>query len=157
MNPQRQGIVALAALGVAALVLITVELVNGALDYGETTAADPCVARAPYPGEGFEATLQRIALDGLDGAACDLGTTREELVLSLDPEFGRDVEWDEERLERALRSGLLEAIDDAEERDGIGGLQATILREVVTRAPLDWLIEGGGSLADLFGGIFDRR
>jgi hypothetical protein len=31
------------------------------------------------------------------------------------------------------------------------------MREVVERAPLDWLIQGGSSLLDLFGGIFDRR
>jgi hypothetical protein len=152
-----QGLLALAALGVAAAVLIAIELANGALDYGESTIADPCEPREPFPGEGFEATIQRIVLDGLDGAACELNTTREELVLSLDPELGRDVEWDRETLERAVRSGLLEAIDDAEARDGIGGLEARIMREVVERAPLDWLIQGGSSLLDLFGGIFDRR
>jgi hypothetical protein len=152
-----QGLLALAALGVAAAVLIAVELANGALDYGDSTIAEPCEPREAFPGEGFEATLQRIVLDGLDGAACELNTTREELVLSIDPELGRDVEWDEETLERAVRSGLLEAIDDAEERGSIGGLEARLLRGVVERAPLDWLIQGGSSLADLLGGIFDRR
>jgi hypothetical protein len=152
-----QGLVALAALGVAASVLIAVELANGALDYGELDVADPCEPRETFPGEGFEATVQRIVLDGLDGAACELNTTREELVLSVDPDLGRDVEWDRETLERAVRSGLLEAIDDAEERDSIGGLEARLLRAVVERAPLDWLIQGGSSLADLLGGIFDRR
>jgi hypothetical protein len=152
-----QGLVALAALGVAASVLIAVELANGALDYGELDVADPCEPRETFPGEGFEATVQRIVLDGLDGAACELNTTREELVLSVDPDLGRDVEWDRETLERAVRSGLLKAIDDAEERDSIGGLEARLLRAVVERAPLDWLIQGGSSLADLLGGIFDRR
>jgi hypothetical protein len=152
-----QGLLSLAALGVAAAVLIAVELANGALDYGEQSVADPCEPRATFPGEGFQATVQRIVLDGLDGAACELNTTREELVLSLDPELGRDVEWDRETLERAVRAGLLESIDDAEARDSIGGLEARILREVVERAPLDWLIQGGSSLADLLGGIFDRR
>jgi hypothetical protein len=153
----RQGYLALAALGIAAVALIAVELGKGALDFGESTAADPCAQREPFPGDSFEATLQRIALDGLDGAACELGTTREELVLSFDSQLGGDVDWDEETLERALRSGLEEAIADAEERGSLGGLEARILREIVARAPLDWLIEGGGDLADLFGGIFDRR
>jgi hypothetical protein len=152
-----QGLLALAALGVTAAVLIMVELANGALDYGESTLADPCEPRETFPGQGFEATVQRIVLDGLDGAACELNTTREELVLSVDPDLGRDVEWDRETLERAVRSGLLKAIDDAEERDSIGGLEARLLRAVVERAPLDWLIQGGTSLADLLGGIFDRR
>ncbi len=157
MSRRWQGLLALGALGLAAVVLIAAELANGALDYGESTIADPCEAREPFPGDGFEATVQRIVLDGLDGAACELNTTREELVLSVDPDLGRDVEWDRETLERAVRSGLLESIDDAEERGGIGGLEARIIREVVERAPLDWLIQGGSSLADLLGGIFDRR
>jgi len=152
-----QGLLALGALGLAAAVLIAIELANGALTYGESKVADPCEQRETFPDEGLEVTLQRIVLDGLDGAACELNTTREELVLSIDPELGRDVEWDRETLERAVRSGLLEAIDDAEARGSIGGLEARIMREVVERAPLDWLIQGGSSLADLFGGLFDRR
>jgi hypothetical protein len=152
-----QGLLALGALGLAAAVLIVIELANGALDYGESKVADPCVPRATFPGEGFQDTIQRIVLDGLDGAACELNTTREELVLSLDPDLGRNVEWDRETLERAVRAGLLESIADAEARDSIGGLEARLLSEVVERAPLDWLIQGGSSLADLLGGIFDRR
>lgn len=157
MTRRRQGLLALGALGLAAAVLIAIELANGALTYGESTVADPCVQRETFPNEGFEATIQQIVLDGLDGAACELNTTREELVLSIDSELGRDVEWDMETLERAVRSGLLEAIDDAEARDDIGGLEAGLLTQVVERAPLEWLIEGGSSLADLLSGIFDRR
>ena len=157
MSRRWQGLLALSALGLAAAVLIVIELANGALDYGESKVADPCVPRATFPGEGFQDTIQRIVLDGLDGAACELNTTREELVLSLDPDLGRNVDWDRETLERAVRAGLLESIADAEARDSIGGLAARLLREVVERAPLDWLIQGGSSLADLLGGIFDRR
>ena len=157
MSRRWQGILSLAALGIAAAVLIAVELANGALDYGESQVADPCVPREPLPGEGFEAALQRIVLDGLDGAACDLNTTREELVLSVDPELGRDVEWDDETLERAVRAGLLESLTEEEARGSIGGLEAAIIREIVERAPLDWLIRGGTSIADLLGGLFDRR
>ena len=115
MSRRWQGLLALAALGLAAVVLIAVELANGALDYGESNVADPCVQREPYPGEGFEATIQRIVLDGLDGAA------------------------------------------EAEARGSIGGLEARLMREVVERAPLDWLVQGGTSIADLLGGLFDRR
>lgn len=157
MSRRRQGILALGLLGVAAAVLIALELANGALTYGESAVADPCEPRAQFQGEGLQASIQRIVLDGLDGAACELNTTREELVLSVDPELGRDVDWDRETLQRAVRSGLTESIDDAEERGSIGGLEARILREVVDRAPLDWLIQGGSALSDLFGNLFDRR
>jgi hypothetical protein len=157
MSRRWQGLLALGTLGLAAAVLIAIELANGALTYGESTVADPCEQREQFPGEGFQASVQRIVLDGLDGAACELNTTREELVLSVDPELGRNVEWDRDTLERAVRSGLLESIDDAEERGSIGGLEARIMGEVVERAPLDWLIQGGSALSDLFGGLFDRR
>jgi hypothetical protein len=157
VSRRSQGLFLLGALGLAAAVLIGIELAKGALTYGESKVADPCEQRQPFPGEGFQASLQRIVLDGLDGAACELNTTREELVLSIDPELGRDVEWDRETLERAVRAGLLESIDEAEDRGSIGGLEARIMREVVERAPLEWLISGGSSLADLFGDLFDRR
>jgi hypothetical protein len=146
-----QGLVALVALGLAAVVLIAVELGQGALSYGESEVADPCTADVSFEGGGLDAAVQRIALDGLNGAACELGTTREELVLAFD-EDRSDLRWDRETIERAVRSGLLRSLDEAEDRGDIGGLAATVVRELIERAPIDWLIEGGGSLADLFGG-----
>lgn len=151
MSGRRQGVLALAALALAAVVLIAVELGRGALSHGESKVEDPCTADVSFEGGGVDATVQRIALDGLNGAACQLGTTREELVLAFD-EDRSDVRWDRETIERAVRSGLLRAVDEAEERGDIGGLAATLVRELVERAPIDWLIEGGGSLAELFGG-----
>jgi hypothetical protein len=148
------GLAALAALGVAAAVVIAFELRAGALDYGERVERDPCTARVDLPGEGFDATLQRIVLDGLDGAACELGSTREELVLSFDADLAGDVRRDRESLERAVRSGLLEAVDRAEERGEVGRIQALILREAVRRAPIDWLLdESGLSLGDVLEGL----
>lgn len=153
MTRAQEGYLALAALAVAAAILFAVELANGALDYGESTVADPCEPREPFQGDGFDATLQRIALDGLDGAACELDTTREELVLSFDPLPGQEVEWDRETIERAVRSGLLEAIQDSAERGGLGRFEATLLTEIVRRAPIDWLLEGGSALGGLLDGL----
>jgi hypothetical protein len=150
--------VTLVALLVAAGLLIGVELANGAIDAGSPTSRDPCEPRPAYPGQGIDATIQRIVLDGLDGAACDLGTTREELVLSLAPRSGsRPVRWDDETIEQALRAGLLEAIDDAEQRGSLNGIVAALVRQVVQRAPVQWLIDGGQGLADLFGSAAQIR
>lgn len=143
MSGRREGSVALALLALAAVALLAIELSKGGLSYGESTAADPCEARAPYPGEGFDATLQRVVLDGIDGAACKLGTTREELVLSFNPSFGVNVRWDRATMERAVRAGLLGAVDDAEKRGNLGGLEAVLLRELIRRAPVELLLEGG--------------
>ena len=143
---RRHALLALAALGAAAVALLAVELSRGALDYGEVNVADPCTASVTFEGEGLDATVQRIALDGLNGAACELGVTREDLVLSLDPDRPKRIPWDQETIERAVRSGLLRSIEEAEDRGSIGGLTALALRELVKRAPIDLLIRGGGAL-----------
>ena len=126
--------------GVAAL--LVVERSAGAGDYGERSYVEPCSAPAdPFPGKGIDAVLQRIALSGLNGAACELGTTREALVLSLASGSGfEDVTWDRATAERALRSGFDRAIDDADDRGSLPGWGAAILRFVVERAPIDWLL-----------------
>jgi len=81
-------------------------------------------------------------LSALNGAACDLGTTRERLVLSIDPNSGyADVTWDDETVEQALRVGARRAIDDAAERNSIPALVASILRVAVDLAPVGWLVE----------------
>jgi hypothetical protein len=123
--------------------LLVVERSAGARDYGTRTYVEPCSAPAdPFPGKGLDATLQRILLSGLNGAACDLGTSREELVLSLAPRSGVDeVTWDQETLERALRKGFDRSIDDAEDRGSLPGWGATILRFAVRNAPIDWLLD----------------
>jgi len=150
MNP-RIAFAALVALFVGAAGLIALELANGAANAGALAVRDPCEPRPSFPGEGLDATLQRIVLDGLDGAACELGTTREELVLSLAPSSGvEQLPWGDEAIELAVRAGLLESIDDAERRGSLNGFVAVVLRQVVERAPVQWLIDGGQGIAGLF-------
>jgi predicted MFS family arabinose efflux permease len=110
---------------------------------GAAGVGDPCHAPSdPYPGSGIDAAVQRLVLSGLNGAACDLGISREELVLSLEPTAGiADVDWDRATIERALRSGMLGAIQDGEERDGLPGWLAEGLSWAVERAPLSWFLE----------------
>jgi hypothetical protein len=135
-------IVVLLVAGAAALV--GVELHHGAKEYGQRTYVDPCAPQQdPYPGQkGLDATLQRILLGTLNGAACELGVGREELVLSLEPTtgFGNAVHWDDATLNRALKSGLARAIDDANDRNTIPGWVASVLEFVVSKAPLSWIL-----------------
>lgn len=140
----------LVALFVGAIALVGIEFANGAAGAGTLAVRDPCEPRSAFPGQGLDATLQRLVLDGLDGAACELGATREELVLSLSPRSKPDIRWDDEAIERALRAGLLGAIDDAEQRGSLNAIVAALLRELVERAPVQWLIDGGQGIAGLF-------
>jgi hypothetical protein len=141
----------LVALFVGAAGLIALEFENGAADAGTLAIRDPCEPRSAFPGEGIDAMLQRIVSDGLDGAACELGTTREELVLSLAPGSGVEaIPLDDETIERAVRAALLESIGDAERRGSLNGLLAVTLRQIVEHAPIQWLIDGGQGIAGLF-------
>ena len=97
-GPSRRRVTAtVAATLVVAVAMLAAEQVAGASNVGTFQAADPCTAGPdPYPGSGLDAVGQRIALSALNGAACDLHTTRERLVLSLDPNSGyTDVTWDD--------------------------------------------------------------
>lgn len=152
MAPQRVAAFVLAALVAAGVALIVLELRLGADEFGQAAVADPCTAEVAFPGDGVDASVQRIVLSGLNGAACDLDTTREELVLAFVPEAPgvEPIEWDRETIERTVRSGLLRAVDDAAARGSIGSVTALVLRQLIERAPIDWLIRGGEEIAGLF-------
>ena len=141
----------LVGLLVSGAVLVGVELGKGALNEPSPKIADPCQPRAGRTG-GIDTTIQRIVLDGLDGAACRLHTTREELVLSLGGGgLGGTRKWDAHTIEVALRAGLLRSVDAAVQRGDVPGFLAPALRGIVERAPLGKLVRGGISLQDLLG------
>jgi hypothetical protein len=141
----------LAALLAAVLALVAVEFGKGAAEEPGPKIANPCHGRVPRAGGGLDATVQRIVLDGLDGAACRLHTSREELVLSLAPETGVRRRWSDHTIEVALRAGMLRAVDEADRRGDIPGFATPFVRQLVERAPLDKLVRGGISLSNLFG------
>ena len=87
-----RGKLILGGLAAVAVVLIALELALGALDFETPKLADPCTA-SRVPGRGLDGAVQRLALSGLDGAACKLGTSREELVLSFSPAAGAKIRW----------------------------------------------------------------
>ncbi|HET7759707.1 MAG TPA: hypothetical protein VFK62_07270 [Gaiellaceae bacterium] len=141
---------ALVVLLLAGVALVGVELGLGALDEPSPKIANPCQPRGGRTG-GIDTTIQRIVLDGLDGTACRLHTTREELVLSIGGGSEAPRHWDEHTVEVALRAGLLRSVDAAVQRGDVPGFLAPALRGLVERLPLQKLIRGGISLNDLIG------
>jgi hypothetical protein len=131
----------LGALLAAVAALIVVELTVGALDFGETTIADACTTEAGFEGSGgiIDSALQGIALSAISGAACDLGTSREELVLSFVPSTGAEVKWDRETINEALRAGIERAVEDRV-GDGLAGALLGDLLETILADPLAWLL-----------------
>jgi hypothetical protein len=130
----------LAALLVAVGLLVVAELAMGALDFGETRIANPCTTGADFEGGGIDGAIQRFALSAISGAACELATSREELVLSFVPSANAsDVRWDEETINRALRAGVERAAEDAAGKGLLGSLLGGLLDEILAD-PLAWIL-----------------
>jgi hypothetical protein len=123
----------------AALVLAYAALGGGR--YTATPVTDPCAPREWRSPHGIEETLEQIALSTADGAACDLGVSREELVLALGSEsdldrFAEEHHVSHDEVESAVRKGLVRAVDDAEAADAIGGNTAGVLRGIADHLPM---------------------
>ena len=134
----------LLALFAAAAVLVGIELGLGAAHAGDVHLADPCTAQ-----NDKQDALQRILLDGLDGAACRLHISREELVLSVGSSSPFHSHWSKQRIEVALRAGMLRSVDQATRRGEIPGFLAGPLKRAIETIPIDKLVAGGISLRDL--------
>jgi AcrR family transcriptional regulator len=131
---------------VAAVALVVTYLALGGASYAPAKVADPCEPRDWRDPQGVEEVAEQIALSGLDGAACELDVTREEMVLALaNPDsraqFAREHGISNERLEQLVREGLLRAIDDAESADALAPTLADLLRGIARRVPVDELLE----------------
>jgi hypothetical protein len=131
---------------VAAVALVVTYLALGGASYAPAKVADPCAPRDWRDPQGVEEVAEQIALSGLDGAACELHVSREEMVLALaNPEsrdrFAREHGITDERLEQLVREGLFRAIDDAESADALDPTLADLLRGIARRVPVDELLE----------------
>ena len=94
----------------------------------------------------------------MDGAACQLGVSREELARALaTPEarerFSERYGIDDAKLARAIRAGLVRAVDDAEEAGALSPLVGGPLRATVEEIPLDEAIELIENARSIFGGL----
>jgi hypothetical protein len=130
----------------AAVALVGVYLALGGASYAPAAVADPCAPRAWRDPEGFERVAEQIVLSALDGAACELDVSREEIVLAFSSgasleRFAREHGSSEEELERLVRAGLRRAVDDAERANGLSPLLAELLRGLVARVPLEQLLD----------------
>ena len=131
----------LAVLLAAAAALLVVELSTGAIGFGKPRLANACTDKPAFDGGGIDGEVQRFALSGLNGAACRLHTTREELVLSFVPAAGtKRVRWDRPTIDAALRAGFHQAIEDTEDR-GVGGFVVGHILDVILGAPLDFFLD----------------
>ncbi len=145
----------------AAALLVAVYAAAGGSSYEPTPVADPCAPREWRSPEGAEEIGQQFALSALDGAACELGVSRETLAVALATPESRD-EFAAERgiaeaeLERAVRAGVVRAVDDAEDAGAIEPVIATALRAIATRLPVEEAVDviaAGGEFLDRAEGV----
>jgi len=130
----------------AALTLVVTYLALGGASYAPAEVADPCATRDWREPQGLAEVGEQIVLSGLDGAACELGVSREEMVLALAnsdsrEQFAREHGISDERLDELVRDGLMRAIDDAVEADALNPTIADILRGLVRTIPVDELVD----------------
>jgi hypothetical protein len=140
-----RGRIVVVVLGVAAVALIALELALGAWSYGRPQLADPCTTKAVATGGGIDATVQRFARATLDGAACQLHTTREELVLSFVPSAGtKRIRWDRQTIDRALRAGLDHASHEIAGNGLLGNALAAAMRNLFAPS-VEWFLRQASS------------
>jgi len=131
---------------VAAVALAGIYLAAGGTSYAPAKTQDPCKPRPWGNPEGLDRIAERFSLSALDGAACKLGVSREALAQALASESARErfaerYDLSEAEIARAVRAGLLRAVDDAERAGALSPLLAGPLRETLQSIPLNRAIE----------------
>jgi len=131
---------------VSAVALVGIYLAAGGSSYAPAKTQDPCKHRPWRSPEGLDQIAEQFSLSALDGAACQLGVSRETLAQALaTPEareqFSKRYGIGDAELAKAIRAGLLRAINDAEQAGALNPLLAAPLRDTVRSIPLDQAIE----------------
>jgi hypothetical protein len=146
MSTERKGWVLVGLATAASLVLVFAYLAAGGSSYEPAKVQDPCKERPWRDPEGLEQIAEQFSLSALDGAACELGVSRETLARALATPASRErftqrYGIDDAELARAIRAGLLRAVDDAERAGALSPLLAGPLRAALRQIPLDQAIE----------------
>jgi hypothetical protein len=118
----------------------------GGGSYKPVAVADPCAARERAESGGVSGGLESVVLSALDGAACTLGVSREELVLALRStaalhNFARKQHIAEEQVDDAVRAAIVRAVADAERNGSIEPRTANVLRTAAERLPIGFVLD----------------
>jgi hypothetical protein len=143
---------------VASLILVGAYLAAGGSSYEPEKVQDPCKPRPWSNPQSLGEIANQFTISALDGAACRLGVSRETLARALATRQGRErftekYGIDDEKLAKAIRAGLIRAVDDAEEAGALSPLIGVPLRETLQRIPLEEAIELINNARSLLGDI----
>ena len=137
---------ALSASLAAAVALVALYLALGGGRYDVASPPDPCGRTAAGQRVGVLGTAERVGINALNTAACELGVSRERLVLVLAGEVEPPPQLTEDARTDAFRAGLRRAVDEEERAGRLGGTEAVVLRGAIEFAPVEAVLER------LFGG-----
>ena len=156
MSPAARSRALVGGAAVAAALLAGGYLAAGGASYEPAKTQDPCKPRAWRSPDGFKEIVEQFSLSALDGAACDLGVSRETLARALASEearrrFAARYGIDDAKLEDAVHAGLVRGIDDAEDAGALSPIVAAPLRELAKRVP----VQEGIDLINDAGPLFD--
>jgi len=146
VSPRSRGGTLVAVAIVASLALVFAYLAAGGASYEPAKVQDPCKPRPWHEPEGLEQLAEQFSLSALDGAACKLGVSRETLARALATpasreRFARRYGLSDADVARAVRAGLLRAVDEAERAGALSPVLAAPLRATLRRIPIDQAIE----------------
>ncbi len=118
MNPRGIALIAVALALTAGL--LGVQLASGGADFVPQRPADPCEDRGRTGADDLDRLAEAIVLTGLDEAACELGVSRERLLLAVPSEaeraeLARETGTDERGLAQAIEDGMRAGVDRLEE------------------------------------------
>jgi hypothetical protein len=136
-------LLAAAALGLG---LAGAYIALGGGSYKPVAVADPCAERQRAGSGGVSGGIESVVLSALDGAACKLGVSREELVLALRStsalhSFARSNGISENEVDDAVRAAIVRAVDDAERNGSIEPNTADLLRTAAQRLPIGFVLD----------------
>lgn len=153
---RRLGIAVLVGSILAAVLLCGTYVALGGLDFKPAGGSDPCDPRPWGSPQGIEETAERFSMAAIDGASCELGVSREELIRALADDQSRadfiaNHQITDTELEDALRAGLLRATDDAERGNALSPLVAVGARMAIKVMPMGVMISLIDNATKLFG------
>ena len=144
---------------VAALVLVGVYLAAGGSSYTPAKTADPCKPRAvARPAGPARRSPSSSRSRPSTAPPVSSGSAARRLARALaTPEareqLHRALRHQRRELAKAIRAGLLRAVDDAEEAGALSPLIGTPLRRTIESIPLDQAIELVNDASSALGGL----
>ena len=125
----------------AAAALVGTYLAFGGGGYDVPSPPDPCGRTAASLRGDVLGTAERVGINALNSAACELGVSRERLVLVLTGDVPAPDGLTDDRRNDAFRNGLRKAIEEEQGAGRLGGTEAFILTNLVAVAPVDSLLD----------------